>query len=658
MKSVRLRLLVLALLPLIVLLPGLLAITIMRWADRYDDLLISKVTSDLRIAEQYLQRIMAARADEIKAIAGSAKFKEANKDGPDAMQRFLLQKRQELGLDFLYIRDKQTDPTLKASKALINKAEQGQHVTALDLYSASELEVIDPSLPQRAKISLVPLPLKEAAKPDQFEDRGMVLHSAIKVDIGQQSTLLHGGLLLNNNLDFISTINNLVYQSEQGENDRTGTATLFLHDIRISTNVKLFKNVLALGTKVSAEVKNAVLGDGKKWLDRAFVVNDWYISGYLPLRNSQDQIIGMLYVGFLEEPFQKIKDTSFLSIFIAFIVVVGISVPLFLWLAQGIFSPLETMIKTMRKIESGDLKARIGGPRTKDEIGEVAGHLDSLLDQVQERDKALRQWADELNDRVTIRTRELHNANKELEATYQRLVMSEKLASLGEIAAGVAHEINNPVAVIQGNLDVLRLTLGEKSADVKTEIALIDEQINRINIIVGKLLKFARPDDYSGLIEQIQISTVIEDCQILVQSSFHEADIEVETQFDPSPDVRINRVELQQVLINLMINANHALLESEGSNRKLDISVQPSMRQECEGVEIIIADNGCGIDPTRIETIFAPFQTSKPGKGTGLGLSISKSLIERAGGFITVSSQLGCGSRFSIWLPKADNLSN
>ncbi|MCV6574102.1 MAG: cache domain-containing protein [Cohaesibacter sp.] len=658
MKSVRLRLLVLALLPLIVLLPGLLAITIMRWADRYDDLLISKVTSDLRIAEQYLQRIMAARADEIKAIAGSAKFKEANKDGPDAMQRFLLQQRQELGLDFLYIRDTQTDPTLQASKALINKAEQGQHVTALDLYSASELEVIDPSLPQRAKISLVPLPLKEAAKPNQFEDRGMVLHSAIKVDIGQQSTLLHGGLLLNNNLDFISTINNLVYQSEQGENDRTGTATLFLHDIRISTNVKLFKNVLALGTKVSAEVKNAVLGDGKKWLDRAFVVNDWYISGYLPLRNSQDQIIGMLYVGFLEEPFQKIKDTSFLSIFIAFIVVVGISVPLFLWLAQGIFSPLETMIKTMRKIESGDLKARIGGPRTKDEIGEVAGHLDSLLDQVQERDKALRQWADELNHRVTIRTRELHDANKELEATFQRLVMSEKLASIGEIAAGVAHEINNPVAVIQGNLDVLRLTLGDKSADVKTEIALIDEQIHRINIIVGKLLKFARPDDYSGLIEQIQISTVIEDCQILVQSSFHEADIEVGTQFDPSPDVRINRVELQQVLINLMINANHALLESEGSNRKLDISVQPAIRQECEGVEIIIADNGCGIDPTRIETIFAPFQTSKPGKGTGLGLSISKSLIERAGGFITVSSQLGCGSRFSIWLPKADNLSN
>ena len=99
---------------------------------------------------------------------------------------------------------------------------------------------------------------------------------------------------------------------------------------------------------------------------------------------------------------------------------------------------------------------------------------DELLDQVQERDRALRSWADELNTRVEDRTAELREANEKLESTYQQLVMSEKLASIGEITAGVAHEINNPVAVIQGNLDVIRETLGPSADTVATEIDLIE----------------------------------------------------------------------------------------------------------------------------------------------------------------------------------------
>ena len=167
---------------------------------------------------------------------------------------------------------------------------------------------------------------------------------------------------------------------------------------------------------------------------------------------------------------------------------VGPRDPLFLRLAGGIFSPLERMTQTMRKVEDGQLDARIGPVRSRDEIGTVAAHLDSLLDQVQERDRDLRSWADSLNTRVEERTAELREANQKLETTYKQLVMSEKLASIGEITAGVAHEINNPVAVIQGNVDVIRQTLGSATEAVETELSLIDRQVGRISAIVSKLL--------------------------------------------------------------------------------------------------------------------------------------------------------------------------
>ena len=146
----------------------------------------------------------------------------------------------------------------------------------------------------------------------------------------------------------------------------------------------------------------------------------------------------------------------------------------------------------------------------------MSHHLDHLLDQVQERDKQLRDWADDLNVRVEERTAQLQEANRKLETTYKQLVMSEKLASIGEITAGVAHEINNPVAVIQGNVDVVRLTLGEQAEPVKTELDLIDRQIMRIGGIVGKLLQFARPSDYGKFEEYVNLRDVTQDSLGLV----------------------------------------------------------------------------------------------------------------------------------------------
>ena len=643
-RSVRLQLLVMALVPLMVLLPVLLVMGISRWNNDYNNLLIAKVESELQVAEQYLQRIVGATGTSVEALAASLAIQKAAENGQ--LNDFLTLEKDALGLDFLSIVQPTSIDEHMQKWPVVQSALTGTARTAVDLFEAEDLLMIDVALAEQAELILIPT---EAAVPTDkvAETRGMMIHTAAPVSINGSKRVLMGGILLNRNLDFIDTINTLVYQRKNTAEDPRGTATLFLEDVRISTNVRLFENVRALGTRVSAEVRRAVLDQGQTWLDRAFVVNDWYISGYLPIYDSFDQRIGMLYVGFLEEPFRLVKRDAIAMMWIAFIGVLIVFIPVFLRLAGGIFSPLERMTKTMRRVETGDLTARNNLNRTGGEIAEVSQHLDHLLDQVQERDKQLRDWADDLNVSVEERTAQLQEANQKLETTYKQLVMSEKLASIGEITAGVAHEINNPVAVIQGNVDVVRLTLGEQAESVKTELDLIDRQIMRIGGIVGKLLQFARPSDYGKFEEYVNLRDVTQDSLGLVDHVYASRDIDVKLEFGNVPDVKINPSELQQVIINLIINAVQAM-DGKGT---LTIQSHVLEREGKNGVCLAFHDSGPGISEDTINTIFDPFFTTKRAKGTGLGLSISQTIIQTAEGIITADNHPEGGALMSIWLP-------
>ena len=636
MNSVRFRLLILALAPMVVLMPLLLFLGMTRWTSDYDEVLIANVESDLRIAEQYLSRLMVQTGDELQAVAGSVEFAQTPPAGFDA---FFDDKRAALGLDFLYYlpRSAVTDrwPVEQSAAA-------GQGRTEIDIFSGAALAAISPDLAAQARLQLIET---EAAVPTDrtVEDRGMVIHSATPVSLPGRDGVLVGGILLNRNLGFIDTINALVYQDAIAGGARQGTATLFLEDVRVSTNVRLFEDVRALGTRVSAAVRGKVLGEGRTWLDRAFVVNDWYISGYLPLTDSFGDHVGMLYVGFLEEPFTVAKRNAFLAILGAFIAVLLLSAPVFLRLAKGIFAPLERMTHTMFLVRRGNLSARNGQGGGTGEIGEVAGHLDDLLDQVQERDE-------ELNVRVAQRTAELQRANEKLEETFRQLVMSEKLASIGEITAGVAHEINNPVAVIQGNMDVIRDSLGAQGEAVETELGLVDRQIARIQTIVAKLLQFARPGEFADLEQTVPVGPVITDCLVLVNHVISQSDINVETRLHADSPVRLDPGELQQVLINLIMNAVQAM----GDQGVLTLKTSDVEQDGQPGVRITVMDTGPGIAAGDVDDVFAPFYTTKRAEGTGLGLSISQTLIQRAGGLITARNRATGGARFDIWLPGAD----
>ncbi len=655
--SVRMRLLVIAILPMLVVMPLFLGAVVLNWSNRFDNLLIAKVNGELTIAHQYLARLRERAGEQLDALATSARFARAIAGGDEATMAALLDaERRRYGFDFLYYDDGAgrrisapafARPASVRDWPVVRRALDGTTSTEIDIFEARDLAALSPELARRAAIRLVPT--RAAAPTDRTEEtRGMVIHTAAPVQVGPGA--LVGGVLLNRNLDFIDTINALVYPQDSLTEGSRGTATLFLDDVRVSTNVRLFENVRALGTRVSVVVRDTVLGRGEKWLDRAFVVNDWYISAYEPIIDSFGKRVGMLYVGFLDSPFRAAKLRTLWMIAGGFALVLLLSVPVFLRWARGIFRPMEDMVATIGRVEAGDLGARTPVPPSEDEIGRVARHLNTLLEQVQERDRQLREWAEELERRVAERTRELREANQRLEATTKQLVVSEKLAAIGEITAGIAHEINNPIAVIQGNLDVIHEQLGPEADRLKTEFALIYEQVHSINILVNKLLQFARPEEYAGAIEHHVPNEVIHDTIPLVQHLLNKVDIALTLDLAATRAVAINRTELQQVLINLIVNAIQAMPEGG----RLRIASRDADRDGAPGIEIEVTDTGTGMSPETLKSVFDPFFTTKRQEGTGLGLSISQKLVLRSGGIMEVESEPGRGSTFAIWLPAAE----
>lgn len=657
--SVRTKLLLVALVPLLTALPILFSLIFYWGLGYYDRLLTFKVSSDLTVAHEYFIHVRERIGQDVSSLGDSYRFVTTVRDDGNAnLQRMLAEKQKSLDLDFLNFLDPQGRVIVSSngkpaemiaeSWPVVYSALQGEKATAIDIYSEEQLRQLSDKAAQQAYIELLNTPNAAATK-KTAEKSGMVIHSATPVydDDGKLLGVLEGGMLLNQNLSFVDTINSLVYAEGSLPEGSAGTATLFIDDVRVATNVRLFGNKRALGTRASQIVRDHVLNDGKTWLDRAFVVHDWYISAYEPISDSFGKRVGMLYVGYLEEPFRKAKETAIILLALLFIAI-GIGGAYFsLRVARSIYEPLKGMNRTMTAVELGDMDARTGGVQARDELGNLSRHLDELLDTVQQQNAELKSWGNELDQKVVERTAELQQTNKLLVQAQQQLVLAEKLAAIGEITAGVAHEINNPVAVLQGNLDVLRDTLGAAVQPVQGELQLMDQQIYRINTIVTKLLQFASPGEFAGYVETVKVDEVVADTLVLVKHLLNQSRIVVVHRKEATLSVPINRGELQQVLINLCTNAIHAMKDGG----KLTIATSDWEDESgARGVLIRVEDTGSGIRKEDIAHIFDAFFTTKRQGGTGLGLSISYTLVARYGGTISVRSEAGQGTEFTVQL--------
>lgn len=655
-RSVRYKLLALVLVPILLVVPAIFALSVY-WSDKFSrQQLFMRVTTDLAVAHDVFKRIRLGYLAKLSELGESYRLRTLydKRDFPGIEGELTTLKARE-GFAFLHfmqpaeggkwgseISGRKDTPLF--SRALSGKAEGG-----VEIFTYQELKREDAMLAESVKLPLLKTP-RAVPTTRSVEDRAMVLrvlYPILDAD-GEVLAILDGGILLNNNFDFVDTIRDLVYGPGTLPEDSVGTVTVFLEDVRITTNVPLREGERALGTRVSREVREKVLEQGETWIESAFVVNDWYISAYEPIVDVDGQRVGMLYAGFLEAPYQR-DNIQALGVLIAlFLGVTLVSSVVAVLGATSIFRPLESMTKVVRATQRGE-EQRNGEVRSKDELGELARQFDQMLDQLQERARQIQEYNDELEVKVEERTSELQQKNVELQKTIdllkdtrQQLVSKEKLAALGELTAGIAHELNNPTAVILGNLDLMRTELGKAADPVSAEIQLIDQQCHRIRSIVDNLLQYSRPSQYIGAVKEVNVNTVIDDTLMLVSHAVDKKEVRVVKRCRATRKVQNNPQHLQHVLVNLITNAVNAL-EERGE------IVLGTCDWKDRGVVIYVKDSGSGIEHENVDRIFDPFFTTSQ-KGTGLGLPVSYALTRRYGGRITVKSRPGRGTVFFVWL--------
>lgn len=661
-QTIRYKLLVLGLFPIVLILPITLALAIIWGATFTYKQLYIKVNTDLSVAHDIFKRIREGYLNDLRYLGDSYQFRRILERGdPLEIQHALAALKKQKGFSYLLMlnvmpnktgQGQQLDMANPRASSSLFLAAKGRESVGVEIFSGKQLKNISNALFQQAQLNLIATPRAQPIAKSS-EDRGMVIRALypIKNSQGHTIAVLDGGVLLNQNFNFVDTIRDLVYGTGSLARGSIGTVTVFLDDIRINTNVPLAIGERALGTRVSEEVRTQVLDRGEVWVARAFVVNDWYISSYEPILNTQGNTVGMLYAGYSEAPYRSALWRAVVALLILFLSLMSLSAWLAVRGAKSIFKPIELISTVVKKMSSGNMTSRIGQLQSDDELGQLANGFDHMLDLLQRHSDEIQTWADQLEIKVSERTAELQQKNQQLKNTIhalretrKQLLVAEKLAALGEFTAGIAHEINNPTQVMLGSLDVLMSEMGEQLAPIKPEINLVVKQVYRIQSIINSLLQYAKPDEFAGYINQIQVNDVIKESELLIQHMRKDYEFELILILHSSVLVQMNEKDLQQVLVNLMVNAVHALPKSGG------IITVESTNWGKKGVSIKVSDNGSGINEDKIDHVFNPFFSTKKHNGYGLGLSVSYGLIRKYGGNITLTSSPNIKTEFTISL--------
>ncbi|MFM2623369.1 sensor histidine kinase [Vibrio owensii] len=650
---VRYRLLILTSAPIFLTSLALIGITIY-WSIHYTwQNALLDVSERLGVANNSITLLQQKQANYVKSFADSYDFRtRVNQNVSQAeLQKWVTAQKKRYGLDFL---------SFQRVNSMENKfrfMDLTKRESFFDVLDRKELEKLDPELAKRAEVPIL--------KNGGVEARGLVSRTVIPV-YSQQNDLigfLDGGLLLNNSTVLVDQIRDLIYLSDHDTLRPVGTLTVFLDDLRVSTNVPLDSDQRlgrAIGTRVSSEVYNKVLAEGEQWVDRAFVYDAWYITAYQPIKDQYDNVIGMLYTGYLMWPFVKAYMTNIVEISLITLMLLLVSGVMVYRGSRDLFRPIERIYKVVKLVQLGKEK-RIGplGLDEHHELAQLARQFDNMLDALEDRKVELKNSAMQLEGKVQQRTASLKDKTEELELhiqllnqTRDKLVVNEKLAALGELTAGIAHEINNPTAVILGNVELIQFELGEEASRVQEEIDAIHAQIDRIRNITRSLLQYSRQGGVQDEITWQHVNPIIDESITLVKTGTKKRDIEFVTDLQAHTSVEINRHHLLQILVNLQMNGIHAM-DGKG---KLTVESEDWIEDgELKGAAIHVTDEGCGIKPENLSRIFSPFYTTKR-DGTGLGLSVSQSILSQTGGELKAESEWGKGSTFSIYLPKKAEL--
>ncbi len=477
----------------------------------------------------------------------------------------------------------------------------GEEQAATEILPAEFLALV--GLEKQAYIPLMDTPL---AAPQPFDPRegtaGLALTGSLPLrdEDGQVIGVVLVAYPFNNDFTLVDRIKEVA---------GIDTVTIFFGDLRVSTNVMTEEGERAVGTRVSKAVRDVVLEQGRDYVGRAYVVTEWFITRYEPLRDHRGQVVGSLYVGALESTFLKLVHAFGNRVILIALVCVVLAGVIAVPIARFITRPIAELVEANRRLARGDMTVRVQ-PHGSGEVAMLGRSFNSMVET--------------------------------LHKTQQELLHKEKLASMGQLAAGVAHEINNPLGTILLFADTMYKEAPEDDPR-RDDLKMIIKETIRCKNIVADLLNFARQQEV--LAQEIDVHTLLEQVlkEVSHQPSFE--GVEIVRQFSSDvPTIQADPAQLQQVFINLLNNAAEAMAQ-EGAITLTTRSLSS------QWVEIRVSDTGLGMSEENLSKLFTPFFTTKPGKGTGLGLSIVYGIIKMHQGQISVQSQVGQGTTFTVTLP-------
>lgn len=643
-NSVRYRLVTLTSIPLFLTFIALVAITTY-WSVNYTwKNTLTDIAERLTVANNSFHLLEHEQEDNVRALGASQRFHEyLRQNHSDAeITKWLHRHKDGHPLDFISYVSSGSTASLR-----LNTSHLGSHLTVL---SPFEIEKLAPRLVSRVEIPII--------DEERVERRAMVGVTTVPVMDKDNVVIgyLQGGRILNNSTSIVDAIRTLIYPITANAPPMEGAVTIMLDDLRISTNVPLSNSgensKRAIGTRVSEEVKQRVLVEGQEWVDLAFVYNDWYVSAYRPLKDQHNNIIGMLYTGYRMWPIlQHYLPTISVIVFLLLFTLIVSGFWVYIQ-TNALLLPIQKISLVVNAISHGEHQ-RIGeiGLGQDHELTRLARQFDLMLDTLEEQNNEIKRFVKILEVRVEQRTISLHEKARQLQhhidllnRTRDQLVAKEKFAALGELTAGIAHEINNPIAVILGNAELIKFQLSAGNDNIEEELEAIYRQVNRIRTITSSLLQYSKQQPVNTTSEWQNIESIVEESITLVKTGDNKRNIKFVCSFAATRKLKVSRNQLLQVLINIEMNAIQAM-DGQGT-----LTISTGDNKHDEGVFVTIKDEGEGISPEVLSRIYDPFFTTKK-EGTGLGLAVSRNIISQIGGQLEVKSTLNVGTEFTLFLP-------
>jgi len=464
------------------------------------------------------------------------------------------------------------------------------------------------------------------------EPRGMLIGSAEPIIIdGNLIGIIQMGNLVNGATEKVDRIRDGVFENKQYKGIPVGTATFFMGDMRISTNVMDEKGGRAVGTRVSDEVAEHVLNKGLSWTGRAWVVNAWYLSQYDPIKDPDGNIIGMIYVGELEQKYLDMRTHAVLSYLSVIMLSMVVAFILLLMITRGILNPINQLSEATQRLSDGDLSYRVD-VRTKDEVGSLSLSFNRMADQLQKQ-----------RQEIENRQKALEEINEEIKAINKNYM---------DMLGFVTHELKNPLSsAIMSLYTVKDEYVGSLNASQKKGLESVANSLDYFNDMIRNYLDLSRLEKGEITVNTSKVILCPEVINPVFEGLEHEIrgkNMQWKNLIPPDIELNTDRDLLRIVYDNLLTNAIKYGIENG--------SIVLDAREDTHHITLSVFNEGQGISKDKMSMLFKKFsRVDSPEyagkKGTGLGLYICREIIEKQNGKIWAESEVGKWTRFSFKLP-------